>query len=456
MSENGLITQPLSSWAGKSITWATFVDDLRIRTDLQSVDRPDRHLLRELKALSLFHGQSILIPDSHLCGNYIMQSLYLAEDTGIREAFRQGLLVLAIRESRPEETASLAAVNERVGKRRAFPAKLNQARAFARQFDREQGLEQPCASWSLQAMSGGFERLIDKLVRQGDRLLTADNCGVLSDARDAAKRIADGGAGGPVDYFRFGDLYNYLRTSRGMRDTDPTIRAANAAYLLNPGIQLDVPVSVPLSCVPTEYVNFLIADDASSLSRFGGSTVIPELDIAPLEVLTDESLDRVTFPTIRACQAAGHACGYFRALDHARARAGTDQEWQAFNLYIQALSEYVKEIKGIAPSLDTVTADEYVHQASAKLDLLMIDKRKRWWGLLAWCVPLVVSGGGTFLGLSAYGVTGLQLFTAALTSSSLGAAVGNGVAKFVQSGMDERISQLQRLVGGTMKASKRK
>ena len=439
----------IDKWPDPAATWATLADDLRLRSDLRQRVAPCRRLLRETKALCLYHGTTLFIPDSHLTDNRLLQQLYLDLDTGIAWAFRMGMLVLALR----DRAENLAEVNEQQGTKRSVPAMLTRARPFVRKFDREQSLEARWARWSLSKLSGGFEGAINRLIEEGHLVLNSTARSMLSRARrKAIRRAREEAHDASEGYFRFGDVYQELRRLTGSNDFDPAIQAARTAYLLNPGLKLGVDTSPVASDLPTRFLSFVAYGTATAQWPTDTDDIVSELDIPGLDVITQAGLDALTFPDIRRAQAFAKKIGYFRALKAVSAAPHTAECWSVLRDYTKRLKRYVKYMKREWPILDVVPLDEYFQMVSKRLKLANMESRAWRWRLLGMAMPIVLFAGGAALTMNALGINEAgALLRATEGVATAGALAGGLASKLISRRFSKKEKELRRTLSGTMR-----
>lgn len=357
-------------WAkNRIITWATHLNDLRLITEKVSAGQ----LLAELKLLCLFYGQQVLLADTYLTNNPIFHILFHDDAARIRSAFSNQRLVLAIRGDAP----TLSEVNNQQAGKRADPAIHEKAARFAKEFDTYALTHEVCSvSWSVNSASTTFEAKV-KTILEHPTLLDPGKKELAKNAISAAISKDPGGR------LLFGDAFDFLVRQKGLPVKDPTVQAFRTAYLLNVGLELDIPPAVPMTDLPSDFVDCVLR--RGHVGSFEGIEPKKELGLLPKRVLSDQTLDRISFEDILDLQRFGQEVGYFQALENARSSLGTPQEVEAYVRFLKKLGHYI-EAMGRRKDVELIPWQEDL----VREKIGQIEARKYSQVMLWWCVPVAI------------------------------------------------------------------
>ena len=407
--------KPIEKFDRTHAVWSTQFNDLR-RPDTIQVLASDHaaNRMRELKVMALFQPGTI-IRDADVVNDTALLKLISEDRDGIANTIRNGPFVLCLR----DDAESFAEVNERAGRRRAFPSRYETNTPLVRHLDEiVSNPENPCVVASSR-VTHGDDRFVCNLTRVLlSGIVPNEDAAAIRGAVAYARQESDGRV-------RFGDVFRFL-TERAHTWTGGAIQACRAAHVLVGATEAELPVSIADSDIAPATADSILGP------REGGTSIDQEVhgELLPRRILLDSALDRLDFHKLWEIRVK-YAPAYFAAYAHAMSLMYSGIEDTAFRGayadYLVALQGYLENI-GEDAGVDLVDWQERI-----RTEALQESQVSQRWQMVEG-IPILVS------------VT-LSLFTQNLGFLSLQSALSS-LRERTWTRRERRTHPLEKLVAG--------
>ena len=314
------------------ITWATHLNDFRPESRNTNPHHPQT-LLHELVFLMLFCGENVLLPDAHITCCPSFQHLFQENDL-VKNAFRQGNLVLAIRDN----AGNLDEVNNKQKSMRKHKEDFECSKAFAPIFDKYIGSETRCAEYKISDLSKSFSDGVQKII-ESNLITNLQDRDILCQAAAQAYQKEGG-----EDVFRYGKVVEYL--DEHYKEKAERLKSYfNPAYLLSPLFAMDyLPFSLHWNIPHSKYASILLEDGGNQKCLTDTDNEgVPE-DLWKVHSLNPSELSH---ECLCECQKIAQEMNYYDALRSARVFLRTSEEKEEIRNFQNVLLEYMMEIKKV-------------------------------------------------------------------------------------------------------------
>ncbi len=296
----------------------------------QSLENAQRQLLMDLKIMSIFWGENLIVEDGDILNNLAFHKLFLDNSQYFRSLIDDGIIKIALREN----VSGLGDLNELVKTRRLKEENYETVKKFCIFFDnyiKYRNIKK--ISWSVEDTSNYFVECIKRFTHAINSPLMPSEHEMLADLLYESEQ-------------KYGNLFagNLLSIARSKNiiDNHNIIQAIRAARLAR--LQ-DTPDSIilPPNDIESSFVNFAVK---RNFSRQLKNDSVHEYDkILPNFIPNATSLQALNFLDIREIMSIGKEIGYYDQLNkliHARDGMVFNEEYIKF---INSLNFFLKEIK---------------------------------------------------------------------------------------------------------------